>query len=86
MAQVPVYFAHEEDFTWIPGMVDNEDTVEQAAQKLAQHVIGLRVEPRSRSLGIALMEDSASQARVLAPELQVKQAIAPLSLLKLMWT
>lgn len=85
MAAVPVYFLHEEDFVWIPGILDSEDTVEQAAHKLAQHVIGLRVQEKPRKLGIALLEDSASEAKLLDAQQKVGEVIAPLSILKLVW-
>lgn len=86
MAQVPVYFLHEEDFVWIPGILESEDTVGQAAQKLAQHVIGLRVQDKPRKLGIAIMKDSASEAKVLDSDQKVGETIEPLSIIKLIWT
>jgi hypothetical protein len=86
MVAIPVYFLHEEDFVWVPGILDSEDTVEQAAQKLAQHVIGLRVQERpGKRVGITLLEDSASEGTLLDPHRKVGETIEPLSVLKLVW-
>ncbi len=83
MAPIPVYHNHEEDFVWRPGILDDEDTVAQATEKLAQTFIGIRVKPRpGKQLRMVHMERGAE---MLDPGLKVKECIEPLSIIKLVW-
>jgi len=87
MGQIPVVHIHEEDFVWRPGLIDEDDTVEEATKKLAETFIGIRVKEKpGKELRITLVDGwPAKEEKLLDPNKKVKEVIEPLSVLRLIW-
>lgn len=80
---IPVVHIHEEDFVWRPAFLEEEDTVEEATQKLAQTFIGIRVQPKAgKELRIT---NVGKGGEVLNPKKKVRECIEPLSILRMIW-
>ncbi len=68
MALVPLTAAFRDDFVVLLVPVEDTDTIAQVAEKVAAHVIGVRVPPREAPMQVR------HNGRVLAPEMTVAQA------------
>ncbi|CAB3393603.1 toluene-4-monooxygenase system B family protein [Kyrpidia spormannii] len=72
---IPVAAVFENDFVAQLVVVDEEDTMEVVAQKIAHHAVGLRVKPEDRRMEILV------DGRVIPQEKTVKEAgITPMDL------
>lgn len=68
MATVPVQAVFRSDFVTLLVLVDDQDTMEVVAQKVARHVIRRRLPPRDAPLRVQYNH------RVLQPDQTVSQA------------
>ena len=74
MAAVPLYAIFRRDFVTLLVLVDDEDTMELVAQKVAHHVIQRRLPPQDAPMRVQYNN------RVLEPDQTVSQAgILPMS-------
>ena len=74
MAAVPLQAVFRRDFVTLLVLVDDEDTMEVVAQKVAHHVIQRRLPPQDAPMRVQYNN------RILAPEQTVSQAgILPMS-------
>jgi toluene monooxygenase system protein B len=74
MAAVPLQAVFRSDFVTLLVLVDDEDTMEVVAEKVAHHVIQRRLPPQDAPMRVQYNN------RVLAPEQTVSQAgILPMS-------
>jgi toluene monooxygenase system protein B len=71
MATVPLQAAFRGDFATLLVLVEDEDTMEVVAQKVAYHVIGRRLPPQDAPLRVQ------HNGLVLLPEQTVAQASMP---------
>jgi toluene monooxygenase system protein B len=71
MATVPLQAAFRGDFATLLVLVDDEDTMEVVAQKVAYHVIGRRLPPQDAPLRVQ------HSGLVLLPNQTVAQAAMP---------
>ena len=69
MATVPLQAAFRGDFATLLVLVDDEDTMEVVAQKVAYHVIGRRLPPQDAPLRVQ------HNGLVLLPDQTVAQAV-----------
>ena len=80
MATVPLQAAFRGDFATLLVLVDDEDTMEVVAQKVASHVIGRRLPPQDAPMRVQY------DNRVLAPDQTVAQAeIPPMSFVQVFY-
>jgi toluene monooxygenase system protein B len=74
MAAVPLQAVFRKDFVTLLVLVDDEDTMDVVAQKVAHHVIQRRLPPQDAPMRVQYNN------RILAPEQTVSQAgILPMS-------
>ena len=71
MATVPLQAAFRGDFVTLLVHVDDQDTMEVVAQKIAYHVIGRRLPPQDAPMRIQ------HNGVVLVPDQTVAQAVIP---------
>jgi toluene monooxygenase system protein B len=71
MATVPLQAAFRGDFVTLLVNVDDQDTMEVVAQKIAYHVIGRRLPPQDAPMRIQ------HNGVVLVPDQTVAQAVIP---------
>jgi len=80
MAAVPLQAVFRRDFVTLLVLVDDEDTMEVVAQKVAHHVIQRRLPPQDAPLRVQYNN------RILAPEQTVSQAgILPMSFVEVFY-
>ncbi len=80
MATVPLQAAFRRDFVTLLVLVDDEDTIEVVAQKVAYHVICRRLPPQDAPMRVQYND------RVLAPDQTVSQAgILPMSFVEVFY-
>ena len=80
MATVPLYAVFRSDFATLLVLVDDEDTMEVVAQKVASHVIRRRLPPRDAPLRVQY------NRRVLQADQTVSQAgILPMSFVEVFY-
>jgi len=80
MAAVPLYAVFRSDFVTLLVLVDDEDTMEVVAQKVAYHVIRRRLPPRDAPIRVQYNH------RVLQPDQTVSQAgILPMSFVEVFY-
>ncbi len=80
MATVPLQAAFRRDFVTLLVLVDDEDTMEVVAQKVAYHVIRRRLPPQDAPMRVQYNN------RILAPEQTVSQAgILPMSFVEVFY-
>jgi toluene monooxygenase system protein B len=80
MAAVPLLAVFRRDFVTLLVLVDDEDTMEVVAQKVADHVIQRRLPPQDAPMRVQYNN------RVLAPEQTVFQAgILPMSFVEVFY-
>jgi len=80
MAAVPLQAVFRRDFVTLLVLVDDEDTMEVVAQKVAHHVIQRRLPPRDAPMRVQYNN------RILAPEQTVSQAgILPMSFVEVFY-
>jgi toluene monooxygenase system protein B len=80
MATVPLQAAFRGDFALLLVSVDDQDTMEVVAQKVAYHVIRRRLPPRDAPMRVQYNN------RILAPDQTVTEAgIAPLSFVEVFY-
>ena len=80
MAAVPLHAVFRRDFVTLLVLVDDEDTMEVVAQKVAHHVIQRRLPPQDAPMRVQYNN------RILAPEQTVSQAgILPMSFVEVFY-
>jgi toluene monooxygenase system protein B len=80
MATVPLQAVFRRDFATLLVLVDDEDTMEVVAQKVAHHVIQRRLPPQDAPMRVQYNN------RILAPEQTVSQAgILPMSFVEVFY-
>ncbi len=80
MATVPLQAAFRRDFVTLLVLVDDEDTMEVVAQKVAYHVIHRRLPPQDAPMRVQYND------RVLPPDQTVSQAgILPMSFVEVFY-
>ena len=80
MAAVPLQAVFRRDFVTLLVLVDDEDTMEVVAQKVAHHVIQRRLPPQDAPVRVQYNN------RILAPEQTVSQAgILPMSFVEVFY-
>ncbi len=80
MAAVPLQAVFRRDFATLLVLVDDEDTMEAVAQKVAHHVIQRRLPPQDAPMRVQYNN------RILAPEQTVSQAgILPMSFVEVFY-
>lgn len=80
MAAVPLQAVFRSDFVTLLVLVDDEDTMEVVAQKVAHHVIERRLPPQDAPIRVQYNN------RVLEPDQTVSQAgILPLSFVEVFY-
>jgi toluene monooxygenase system protein B len=80
MAAVPLQAVFRKDFVTLLVLVDDEDTMDVVAQKVAHHVIQRRLPPQDAPMRVQYNN------RVLAPEQTVSQAgILPMSFVEVFY-
>jgi toluene monooxygenase system protein B len=80
MAAVPLQAVFRRDFVTLLVLVDDEDTMEAVAQKVAHHVIQRRLPPQDAPMRVQYNN------RILAPEQTVSQAgILPMSFVEVFY-
>ena len=80
MATVPLYAVFRSDLVTLLVLVDDEDTMEVVAQKVAYHVIRRRLPPRDAPMRVQC------NRRVLQPDQTVSQAgILPMSFVEVFY-
>ncbi len=80
MAAVPLQAVFRSDFVTLLVLVDDEDTMEVVAQKVAHHVIQRRLPPQDAPMRVQYNN------RVLEPEQTVSQAgILPMSFVEVFY-
>jgi len=80
MATVPLYAVFRSDFVTLLVLVDDKDTMEVVAQKVASHVIRRRLPPRDAPLRVQY------NRRVLQADQTVSQAgILPMSFVEVFY-
>ncbi len=80
MAIVPLQAAFRRDFVTLLVLVDDEDTMEVVARKVAQHVIRRRLPPQDAPMRVQYND------RVLPPDQTVSQAgILPMSFVEVFY-
>lgn len=80
MATVPLQAAFRRDFVTLLVLVDDEDTMEVVAQKVAYHVIRRRLPPQDAPMRVQYND------RVLPPDQTVSQAgILPMSFVEVFY-
>ena len=80
MAAVPLQAVFRSDFVTLLVLVNDEDTMEVVAQKVAHHVIQRRLPPQDAPMRVQYNN------RVLAPEQTVSQAgILPMSFVEVFY-
>jgi toluene monooxygenase system protein B len=80
MAPVPLQAVFRRDFVTLLVLVDDEDTMEVVAQKVAHHVIQRRLPPQDAPMRVQYNN------RILAPEQTVSQAaILPMSFVEVFY-
>jgi toluene monooxygenase system protein B len=80
MAAVPLQAVFRRDFVTLLVLVDDEDTMEVVAQKVAHHVIQRRLPPQAAPMRVQYNN------RILAPEQTVSQAgILPMSFVEVFY-
>jgi toluene monooxygenase system protein B len=80
MAAVPLQAVFRRDFVTLLVLVDDEDTMEVVAQKVAHHVIERRLPPQDAPMRVQYNN------RILAPEQTVSQAgILPMSFVEVFY-
>jgi toluene monooxygenase system protein B len=80
MAAVPLLAVFRRDFVTLLVLVDDEDTMEVVAQKVAHHVIQRRLPPQDAPMRVQYNN------RILAPEQTVSQAaILPMSFVEVFY-
>jgi toluene monooxygenase system protein B len=80
MATVPLYAVFRSDFVTLLVLVDDEDTMEVVAQKVAYHVIRRRLPPRDAPMRVQY------NRRVLQADQTVSQAgILPMSFVEVFY-
>jgi len=80
MAAVPLQAVFRRDFVTLLVLVDDEDTMEVVAQKVAHHVIQRRLPPQDAPMRVEYNN------RILAPEQTVSQAgILPMSFVEVFY-
>jgi toluene monooxygenase system protein B len=80
MAAVPLQAVFRRDFVTLLVLVDDEDTMEVVAQKVAHHVIQRRLPPQDDPMRVQYNN------RILAPEQTVSQAgILPMSFVEVFY-
>jgi toluene monooxygenase system protein B len=80
MAAVPLQAVFRRDFVTLLVLVDDEDTLEVVAQKVAHHVIQRRLPPQDAPMRVQYNN------RILAPEQTVSQAgILPMSFVEVFY-
>jgi len=80
MAAVPLQAVFRKDFVTLLVLVDDEDTMEVVAQKVAHHVIQRRLPPQDAPMRVQYNN------RILAPEQTVSQAgILPMSFVEVFY-
>jgi toluene monooxygenase system protein B len=80
MATVPLYAVFRSDFATLLVLVDDEDTMEVVAQKVAYHVIRRRLPPRNAPMRVQY------NRRVLQADQTVSQAgILPMSFVEVFY-
>jgi toluene monooxygenase system protein B len=80
MATVPLHAAFRRDFVTLLILVDDEDTMDVVAQKVARHVINRRLPARNARMRVRYNQ------QVLAPDQTVAQAgILPLTFVEVFY-
>jgi toluene monooxygenase system protein B len=80
MAAVPLQAVFRKDFVTLLVLVDDEDTMDVVAQKVAHHVIQRRLPPQDAPMRVQYNN------RILAPEQTVSQAgILPMSFVEVFY-
>ena len=80
MAAVPLQAVFRRDFVTLLVLVDDEDTMQVVAQKVAHHVIQRRLPPQDAPMRVQYNN------RILAPEQTVTQAgILPMSFVEVFY-
>jgi toluene monooxygenase system protein B len=80
MAAVPLQAVFRRDFVTLLVLVDDEDTMDVVAQKVAHHVIQRRLPPQDAPMRVQYNN------RILAPEQTVSQAgILPMSFVEVFY-
>jgi toluene monooxygenase system protein B len=80
MAMVPLQAVFRGDFAVLLVAVDEEDTMEKVAEKVAHHVIHRRLPPRNAAMCVQYNE------RVLPPDQTVAQAgLLPMSFIEVLY-
>ncbi|HJU09764.1 MAG TPA: toluene-4-monooxygenase system B family protein [Candidatus Binataceae bacterium] len=80
MAIAPIQAAFRGDFVVLLVSVDDQDTMDMVAQKVAYHVIGRRLPPRDARMRVRYKD------QVLPPGLTVSQAgILPMSFVEVFY-
>lgn len=80
MAIVPLQAAFRRDFVTLLVLVDDEDTMEVVARKVAHHVIRLRLPPQDAPMRVQYND------QVLPPDRTVSQAgILPMSFVEVFY-
>jgi len=80
MSTVPLQATFRRDFVMLLVLVDDEDTMEVVAQKVAHHVIQRRLPPQDAPMRVQYNN------RILAPEQTVSQAgILPMSFVEVFY-
>jgi toluene monooxygenase system protein B len=80
MAAIPLQAVFRRDFVTLLVLVDDEDTMEVVAQKVAHHVIQRRLPPQDAPMRVQYNN------RILAPEQTVSQAgILPMSFVEVFY-
>ena len=80
MAAVPLQAVFRRDFVTLLVLVDEEDTMEVVAQKVAHHVIQRRLPPQDAPMRVQYNN------RILAPEQTVSQSgILPMSFVEVFY-
>jgi len=80
MATLPIQAAFRRDFVTLLVLVDDEDTIEVVAQKVAYHVIRRRLPPQDAPMRVQY------NYRVLQPDQTVSQAgILPMSFVEVFY-
>ena len=80
MATVPLHAAFRRDFVTLLVLVDDEDTMDVVAQKVARHVINRRLPARNARMRVRYNQ------HVLSPDQTVTQAgILPLSFVEVFY-
>jgi toluene monooxygenase system protein B len=84
MATVPLQAVFRGDFAVLLVSVDDQDTMEVVAQKVAYHVIRRRLPPQDAPMRVQY--NNRDNNRVLAPDQTVTQAgIPPMSLVEVFY-